>query len=60
MVPSYRVSFVLPPLHCVYFHVGLLLLAMRCVQVVGCGGRRKESVTSVVQIFLHAFCTKIY
>jgi len=59
MVPSYRVSLVLPPLHCVYFHVGLLLLAMRCVQVVRCGGGRKESVTSVVEIFLHAFCTKL-
>jgi len=59
MVPSYRASVVLPPLQCVHFHVGLLLLAVRCVQVVGCGGGRKESVTSVVQIFLHAFCTKL-
>jgi len=42
MFPSYRVFLVLPPLHCVYFHVGLLLLAVRCVQVVGCGGGRKK------------------
>jgi len=59
MVSSYRVSLVLTPLHCVYFRVGLLLLVVRCVQVVGCGCGRKESVTSVLQIFLHAFCTKL-
>jgi len=60
MVPSYRASLVLPPLQCVYFHVGLLLLALCCVQVVGCVGGRKDSVTTVVQTFVHAFCTKMY
>jgi len=59
MVPSYRASLVLPPQQCVSFHVGLLLLAVPCVFAVWCGGSRKESVTSVVQTFLHAFCTKL-
>jgi len=49
----------LPPQMCVCFHFGLLLLALLWVRVVGCSGGRKGSVTSVMQIFLHAFCTKL-
>jgi len=49
---------VIPPLQCVYCHVGLLLLAMRRVRLVGGGGGPTESVTRLVQIFLCALCTK--
>jgi hypothetical protein len=46
-----------PPV-CVH-HVGLLLMALRCVRVVRCGGGSKDSLTSVVQILPLAFCTKL-
>jgi hypothetical protein len=46
-----------PPV-CVH-HVGLLLMALRCVRVLRCGGGSKDSLTSVVQILPLAFCTKL-
>ena len=58
MVLSYRSSLVLPPLQCVHFHVGMLLLALRRVRIVGGGGGGTESVTRLVQKFLCSFGRK--